>query len=195
MTSMLSGKIIVFEGPDGVGKTSLSNMLHSYLTNRGIATRLFSFPGKECSYLGSLVYDLHHLVTSGAANVDSCSLQLLHVAAHIDLLNNHILPAINDGYCVILDRYWWSVLVYGLQDKVQASLLRRIISFENIFWNDLRPDVIFLIERELKDENYNALAKEYMKVYNEEAVHGNVKLIHNISLQKTFDVVIKTLKN
>ena len=194
MTShALHGQIIAFEGADGAGKTSLSRMLYSYLSENGVSASLFSFPGKETSELGSLVYNFHHMATASEVQVDNFSLQLLHVAAHIDMLNNHILPELQRGSCVILDRYWWSVVVYGLQSNVPERHLKGLIEIEKSFWKDLKPSVIFLLERDHEDDSTRELTQLYMKLYGEESSDGSVQLIQNRFLINSFQAVLDSL--
>jgi dTMP kinase len=87
-----NGKLFVFEGPDNVGKTTLSQALANYLNNHNIESDYIAFPGKEGGGLGKYVYDLHHdLQTSGIESITPTSLQVLHIAAHIDLIQSRII--------------------------------------------------------------------------------------------------------
>jgi thymidylate kinase len=79
------GKLFVFEGPDGVGKTTLSKAFSDHLNATGIQCDYLSFPGRETGSLGRHIYELHHDPDRfGIRAVDPASLQLLHIAAHID---------------------------------------------------------------------------------------------------------------
>ena len=78
------GKLIVFEGPDGVGKSTLAKEVAAVLSGRGTPCDLLAFPGREPGTLGWHVYQLHHDPgLFGIANIPPASLQLLHVAAHL----------------------------------------------------------------------------------------------------------------
>ena len=89
------GRLIVFEGLDGVGKSTLAQHLTSRLREVGIPCRFLAFPGRESGTLGRLVYDLHHDAPRlGVSDVNSTSLQVLHIAAHIDAIEGEILPAL-----------------------------------------------------------------------------------------------------
>jgi dTMP kinase len=81
------GKLIVFEGPDGVGKSTLSQALAKKLTEVNILCEHLAFPGKEEGTIGRLVYDLHHNPNAfGLHKVTPASLQALHIAAHLDAI-------------------------------------------------------------------------------------------------------------
>jgi dTMP kinase len=87
-----SGKNIVFEGVDAVGKTTLCNHLCNFLSTTNVPFKQFHFPGKENGTLGGLVNDIHHSHSAkfGIDDINPCSLQLLHVAAHVDTIEASI---------------------------------------------------------------------------------------------------------
>ena len=109
------GHLIVFEGPDGVGKTTLARLLTRELEHRGCHCLYKSFPGQEEGSLGRLVYDIHHHPHKfGIEQMSPTSLQMLHIAAHVDAIERDIKPSLQRGHHIILDRYWWSTLAYGI---------------------------------------------------------------------------------
>jgi len=139
------GKLIVIEGPDGVGKTTLVNeIINDFNFYK------FSFPGKECEgTLGSNVYKLHHkmidkeIIFSEELNT---VLQALHVAAHLDLIKTFILPLLRSGKNVVLDRYWWSTQVYSYFHNSDMEIINNFIELEKKAWEEYYyPDLLFLI--------------------------------------------------
>src|ERR1700677_4477174 len=140
------GQLFVFEGPDGVGKTELSKQFTTLLNGKGIPAQYLSFPGKEDATLGQLVYDLHHDPRSqGVARITPSSMQLMHIAAHLDAIESTILPALHSGVSVVLDRFWWSTRVYGLASGIDRDVLDQMIQIEISAWKEVLPSSIFLV--------------------------------------------------
>jgi thymidylate kinase len=144
----VAGRLIVFEGPDGVGKTTLSRAAFSALQEQGVRCELMSFPGRDEGTLGRLIYKIHHAPDQyGVADITTTGLQVLHIAAHIDAIERRILPALDQGLTVLLDRYWWSTWVYGLVSGMGTAVLKNLISVEEAQWGPVRPDLAVLVRR------------------------------------------------
>ena len=142
------GRLIVFEGPDGVGKSTLSLALADRLRAIGLPCQHLSFPGKDVGTVGRLVYDVHHdPVRYGVKEISAASLQALHIAAHLDAIEQRILPDLSKGRWVILDRFWWSTWVYGCVAGVERTTLDALIQVERLHWKGVQPDAVFLIDR------------------------------------------------
>jgi dTMP kinase len=158
----MRGKLIVFEGVDASGKTTLCKEFCESMRREHKPVRHYQFPGMQRGTLGELVYRIHHLHSSefGVSTIDPCSLQLLHIAAHVDTIESEIKPALRYGEWVILDRFWWSTYVYGLDNGVQESQLQSMINVEINAWGTIKPDIIFLVDSgiPLRDDETNSLA-------------------------------------
>lgn len=180
-----SGKLFVFEGPDGSGKTALAQALVQRLRNSGWRCDYFAFPGKEVGTLGKHVYDIHHdSRAAGVESVNPTSLQVLHIAAHIDAIESQILPALSEGRCVVLDRFWWSTWVYGVVAGVSTQSLKAMIKLERLHWRVVRPEVVFLVRRkasqsENSSDNKRSLSEEYATLLAHERRECLVALISN----------------
>ncbi len=164
------GRLVVFEGPDGVGKTALAKALVAELAIRGVQCEYFSFPGREPGTLGRLVYEVHHHPDEfGIDHMEPASLQVLHVAAHLDAIARRILPALEAGRSVILDRFWWSTVVYGIVGGVDCGVLDGMIELELKGWGKVQPAVAFLVTREdpLRKEASDERWRQLYNVYGE----------------------------
>ena len=125
----MPGQLLIFEGPDGTGKTTLSLRLVDWLTSQGHHARYISFPGSIEGSLGELVYNLHHSRERyGLHQITPAAKQLLHVAAHIDALQTTIIPALESGEIVVMDRFWWSTVAYGKVSGMDPESLRLMIN-------------------------------------------------------------------
>jgi dTMP kinase len=168
----LPGKLIVFEGPDGVGKTTISQQVHELLISQGLQSQWLSFPGREDGSLGQLVYKVHHQPEYyGVRSMTAAAKQALHIAAHLDAIEQRIIPWLAQGTHVVMDRYWWSTWVYGITSGLSPALLTALIEAERVCWDSVRPSGIFLVEstapRNREDEdltNWHSLKRAYREL-------------------------------
>ena len=143
-----AGRLIVFEGPDGVGKSTLAQALTNRLVAMGLSCEHLTFPGREEGTIGSLVYDVHHCPAEyGIGAITAASLQALHIAAHLDAIERRIIVALNEGRWVILDRFWWSTWAYGHVAAVDRATLDAMVQVERLHWCGVEPDALFLLDR------------------------------------------------
>lgn len=160
------GKLIVLEGPDGVGKTTLAAELGNRLEAAGERTRVLSFPGREPGTLGAHVYALHHAPSLfQIESMTAASKQLLHVAAHLDVIESKIQLWLKDGINVILDRYWWSTWVYGRVEGVSTALLDAMMGVERAAWGRTMPALTVLLRRQ-QPINRDVSAAEWINFQN-----------------------------
>jgi thymidylate kinase len=142
------GAVFAFEGPDGVGKTTLISAVEGMLTRLAQPVLTVSFPGRIPGTLGAHVYDLHHRPSEHNVHMlTPDGLQILHMAAHVDAIQSVIRPHVEKGAMVLLDRYWWSTWVYGLLSGIQSNSLEKMVELERSYWLDLAPQVVFLVTR------------------------------------------------
>jgi thymidylate kinase len=176
------GRLIIFEGPDESGKTTLSKQLTAALEARGQKCLWLAFPGHEPNTLGAEIYALHH--DPRFATAPALSVQLLHVAAHVEAIRLRILPALRAGTWVVLDRYWWSTLAYGLLANVDPAALSLALKIERLEWGSVRPALAFLFVRDLpKTEKQPAdrvrLQQHYRKIAQRERTRHAVAVVRN----------------
>lgn len=128
-----SGKLIVFEGLDGSGKTTQAEVLTSRLNDSGREALLTYEQTK--GPVGHLISK----VLIKKIDLPAQTLQFLFVADRIDHLEKQVIPALKSGKIVISDRYFWSTVAYGsLQlDRDWLISLHRYC---------LEPDLVIFIE-------------------------------------------------
>ncbi len=199
----MSGRLIVFEGPDGVGKSRLATEIGSHLESRGIETLQVSFPGNNDNTLGQLVYNIHHYHQEQfrIPTVNPLSLQMLHIAAHIDQIDSVIRPAVVSGKWIILSRFWWSTWVYGKLAGIDDNYLELITDIEKRYWGRISPAAIFLIKRtkplrhEKSPEIFERLSDFYCELAGRERALHVVHDVENIEVFASLEIIKKALQD
>jgi len=191
-----TGTLLVFEGPDGVGKSTLVKEAQKILDLRRIPYNSLSFPGKDPGTLGWVVDQIHHNhETFHIGRLTPLSLQALHIAAHVDHIESRILPVLAQGTWFILDRFWWSTWVYGTADRVPAGALQKLVEAEQAAWNNTIPAVVFLVRRtsafrpEQTDSKFLELVNLYDEVAQRATKQHRVIAISNDDLETSVDTI------
>lgn len=163
------GQLFVFEGPCGVGKTTLSRAFALQLEGQGRQCQHISCLSRRTGSLGDIIHRLQHDAKSlGVGRINPQSLQILQVAGHVEVICEQVQPAIEDGVDVVLDRYWWSTWVDGILRGVSKRLLRSILRPELDAWAGLQPTVLVLLDRPDISKTTRDAASEYAKVATQE---------------------------
>lgn len=114
---MKKGSLVVIEGLDGTGKSTLADAVAEHV--HGL-TVIHSPSGGGA--IGEAVYQ----ITEENRTMLPFTRQFLHLAAHTEAYEHDIIPALGQGG-VLMDRNWCSAFAYGM-----AGGLRK--------WADLWPD-------------------------------------------------------
>lgn len=190
--------VYIFEGIDNVGKTTIIRALKQKIqetTDYECAD--IAFPGNEPRTLGELVYRIHHHEEQYFdVPINETSLQLLHIASHIDLIERRLESLSNSNYIVLLDRFWWSTYVYGLSGGLEENIIQAIIAPELLYWKDINVKKIFLVERNKKQNDYelnkeNTIINEYRRLAEKELLC--TKLDNNKSLVEVVNKVYRSI--
>jgi thymidylate kinase len=197
----MKSALFVLEGPDGVGKSTLAAKLSDELNLRGFSSKLFSLPGRERGTLGHHVYNLYHTPSVfGVDKIFVTSEQLLFTAAHADVIQGQILPALSSGMNVILDRYWWSTWVYATVGGLDPKIRNLLIKIEHILWRRIQPNCIFLIQREQPTDSehtpahWRQLVSLYRSISAREKKHGKIVVVDNSAqIREATDFILARL--
>lgn len=103
------GKFIVLEGLDGSGKSIQAKLAFDYLKKKGIKAILTKEPTDKPP-LGNLIREV---LRKKMKLTSPASFQLLYSADRAEHLERVIAPALEKGFWVISDRYYYSTIAYG----------------------------------------------------------------------------------
>ncbi len=194
----LKGNLVIFEGIDHVGKSTIANLVFQKLKGMGVDCVLYQYPGKTEGTLGKIVYDIHHRCMNGLDYpLDPLSIQMLHVAAHIDLLNRKIIFDICNNKYVLLDRFWWSTLAYGIGDGIKKDKLLKLIDIEKEITDQIKNKTYFYITRDSREKDFSEkkeklILKTYEGLFTD--IDGEKFMIkNNLDIDVVVDDIIKEL--
>ena len=142
----MKGKLIVFEGIDGSGKTTQINQLSKWLIGTDLITdknQLVITREPGGTQLGKSIRSLL-LDTSRETSPDPITELLLYAADRSQHVNEIIRPTLNNGGWVISDRFSGSTLAYqGYGRKLDIKLIKDL---ETIATQGISPDITFLLD-------------------------------------------------
>jgi dTMP kinase len=129
----LQGKLIVLEGTDGVGRSTQIKLLRRYLEDEGYAV---SDTGLARSALTQAGLD----EAKRGHTLSPITMGLFYAADFADRLENLIIPALQAGFVVLSDRYFYSVIVRDIIRGVDMDWERKLYGFA------LKPDLILYLK-------------------------------------------------
>ncbi len=137
---MNNGKFIVFEGIDGSGKTSLIQSIKLELENRNIKVQNYFEPTKYAHGIKIREFLSGKISLSYEEQID------LFLLDRKDSLEKNILPSLNSGETILLDRYFYSMAAYQSNEKISSTeIIQR-----NISENFILPDLLIYLDIEPK---------------------------------------------
>ncbi|WP_297790268.1 dTMP kinase [uncultured Anaerococcus sp.] len=140
----MNGKLIVFEGPDGSGKTSVLTEVKRRLDEDGIDYLDFREPGGTTisEKIRNLIIDNDNIKMTARCEC------LLFAASRAQLIEEAIRPALDEGKLVLCDRFVLSSLLYqGLGRGLGIDQVREINDFAT---NKMRADLTIFFDIDYK---------------------------------------------
>lgn len=107
----MTGKFVVIEGIDGVGKTTQINRAIKHYSEI-LGDQLVSTKDLGGSKLGEALREILYKVVP-SSDMAFGVLDLLFLAGHVQNWHTLVKPAISTGKFVISDRWWFSQFAYG----------------------------------------------------------------------------------
>jgi len=134
-----SGKLIVIEGTDGVGRSTHVALLRTWLESAGHAVL---DTGMTRSILaGRGIKDAREGHTLGRL-----TMQLYYATDFADRLENQMLPALRAGFVVLTDRYIYSAIARAVVRGADPEWVR------SIYGMALVPDAVFYLRMRSTEE-------------------------------------------
>lgn len=136
--SSAAGRLIVFEGGEGSGKSTQLRRLSAALGVRGVRHLGLREPGG--TPLGT---EVRRLLLDRASDIDARAEALLFMASRAQLVQREIIPALARGDIVLLDRFFLSTYAY----QVAGHLLPEddVRSANRFATGGLVPDLTILL--------------------------------------------------
>ena len=137
---MSIGKFITIDGVEGAGKSTQIDLICSYLHRKGIEVVRTREPGgtEVGEKIRSVLLDVEN------QEMHSDTELLLMFSSRNELIQNKIIPALNDGYWVVSDRFTDASFAY--QGGGRMLNLDRIAELEGWVLGDFKPDLTVLLD-------------------------------------------------
>lgn len=136
---MTRGKLVTFEGAEGVGKSTQLRLLQQYLTDTQQTAVFLREPGGTT--VGEYVRAI--LLDKANSNMSPYCETLLYAASRAQLVDEKIVPALDSGLNVFCDRYVHSSIAYqGYARELGESFVRTANSHA---FELAAPDVVIFL--------------------------------------------------
>jgi dTMP kinase len=136
--SELRGRLIVIEGPDGVGRSTQVAMLKPWLESNGHA--VLDTGMSRSALAGKGIKQAKEGLTLG-----SISLSLFYATDFADRLENEMIPALRAGFIVLTDRYIYSLIARAIVRGLDPGWIKAVYGMA------LKPDAIFYLRASVSD--------------------------------------------
>ena len=203
------GLFITIEGPEGSGKTTVAKKVVETLQNEGYKVLYTREPGGVgiAEKIRDIILDVNN------TNLDPRSEALLYAASRRQHLVEKVLPALNNGYIVICDRFVDSSLAYqGHARKIGIDEIYDINTFAiDTHWPDItilldiEPEIgLQRIMKNRQDEvnrldleglNFHNLVHEGYQIIKEKYASRITLVDGNQTPEVVFDSVYKLIKD
>jgi dTMP kinase len=143
--STAGGVFVVFEGGDGVGKTTQVELLCAWLASAGHEVLKTFEPGDTT--VGAMIRQI--VLDPATGEMSPRAEALLYAADKAQHIFSVVRPALQRGAVVVCDRYIDSMLAYqGAGRSLQLTDLEWMARWAT---EDLRPDLTVVLDAELRD--------------------------------------------
>lgn len=140
----MNGKLIVFEGPDGSGKTTILKKVNEKLTDEGYKLTLVREPGG--TDISEKIREI--IIDNDNINMAAKTESLLFAASRAQLVEEKLRPALANGEIILCDRFVLSSLLYqGVGRGLGVDEVKAINDFAI---GDIKPDLTIFFNIDYK---------------------------------------------
>jgi dTMP kinase len=183
----MKGKLIVFEGIEGSGKTTQIKLTQSWLQGQGYSVECTREPGG--TELGQQIRQILLDFNQAVSNKTELLLYMADRAHHIE---TKIIPLLNEGKIVLCDRFIYSTLAYqGFGRRIPVGLIDQLnyftcadVSLDLIFWLDISPEKG--IQRAKSRSKLDRMESESLS-FHQKVCSGYGKIFNNLDIVHKID--------
>lgn len=135
-----TGALIVFEGPEGSGKSTQLERLIKYFKKKKAKTILLREPGGTVisEKIRSIILDRAH------TNMSEKTELLLYIACRAQIIEEKINKLLEDGYTILQDRFYLATIVY--QGYARGIDRKWIDELNKFALNGLKEDLTIIYD-------------------------------------------------
>ena len=173
-----NGLLITFEGGEGSGKSTQSQILYDTLIEKGFEVTKTREPGG--TKFAEIIREI--LVQGDSNKIDNISELFLFAAARTDHVQKVIKKSLNDNKIIICDRFIDSTLAYqGYAGNLDLDIVKEV---NKISIGEIYPDITFIfdidptqgIERALEENNKETRFEEKDIMYHKKIRDGYLSI-------------------
>lgn len=199
---MNKGFFVAFEGPDGCGKSTISNLVYEKLIEEGYTVIKSREPGGTpiSEKIRNIILDNDNVAMHPRTEA------LLYAAGRAQHVEEKIKPALKEGKIVLVERYILSSLIYqGIGRDLGVEEVFKVNQFAT---QNLEPDLTIILnpnkvtvsrkEKEGLDRLENAGVEFHTKVLNAYIEYGKTHEVlfvdASMSIEEVFEEVYREIK-
>jgi dTMP kinase len=133
-----TGRLIVIEGTDGVGRSTQTYLLKQWLEVQGYA--VVDTGWTRSKLVGQAITDLKE-----GHSLHRLTYSLLYASDLADRMEYQIIPALKSGFIVLADRYIYTAIARGVVRDAPRDWLNELYGFA------IQPDLVFYLKIGVND--------------------------------------------
>lgn len=199
---MNKGFFVAFEGPDGCGKSTISNLIYEKFIEEGYPVIKSREPGG--TPISEKIRDI--ILDNDNVAMHPRTEALLYAAGRAQHVEEKIKPALKEGKIVLVERYILSSLIYqGIGRDLGVEEVFKVNQFAT---QNLEPDLTIILnpkkvtvsrkEKEGLDRLENAGVEFHTKVLNAYIEYGKTHEVlfvdASMSIEEVFEEVYREIK-